>query len=57
MVEETKRTLWGMRSYKTPGPDGYHAIFFKKAWVLLGRELFCFVMGILAGGEILAGAA
>lgn len=42
----------GMGSYKAPGPDGYHAIFFKKAWDLLGLELFYFMKCILDGGEL-----
>lgn len=29
-IEETKKALFSMNSYKPPGPDGFHPIFFKK---------------------------
>lgn len=28
-MEETKRALFSMKNYKSPGPDGYHPLFFK----------------------------
>lgn len=49
-VAETKRALWEMGSYKAPGPDSYQAIFFKRAWSLLGEEVHMFVKDILEGG-------
>lgn len=56
-LEETKRVLWGMRSYKAPGPDGYQAVFFKKARDKLGGDVHGFVKGIMEGGEIKEDAA
>lgn len=46
-----------MRSYNAPGPDGYQAIFFKRAWDLLGGEVHSFVKGVMEGGEIPRGAS
>lgn len=43
LTEETKRALWEMRSYKAPGPDGYHAIFFKATWNVTRQVLHAFV--------------
>lgn len=28
-IKETRKALWKLGSYKAPGPDGYHSIFFK----------------------------
>lgn len=30
-MEEIRRELWVMGSYKAPGPDGYYKIFFMRA--------------------------
>lgn len=34
--EEVKRALFSMKSYKSPGPDGSHPLFFKSRWEKLG---------------------
>lgn len=41
-----------MGSYKAPGPNGYHAVFFKMAWNMLGGDVHSFVKGVLEGKEI-----
>lgn len=50
-LEETHKSLMGMGSLKAPGPDGFHALFFKKTWNLTGRALHSFAQGILQGGD------
>lgn len=51
-MEETQVSLRGMRSYKSPGPDGVQAIFFKRTWHMIGRTVHSFVRRILEGEEI-----
>ncbi|KAK3221486.1 hypothetical protein Dsin_008511 [Dipteronia sinensis] len=31
-AEEVKDAIFGLSPTKAPGPDGFHAIFFQKAW-------------------------
>lgn len=41
--EETKHALFGMQNLKALGPDGYHPLFFKSQWHIIGESLFNFV--------------
>lgn len=47
--EETLKALRGLGSYKAPRPDGFKAIFFKKAWHLAGKAVLHFVEGVMGG--------
>lgn len=38
--EEIKKALFSIGNEKSPGPDGYTALFFKSTWALTG-DLFC----------------
>jgi len=29
-----------MKPYKAPGPDGFHCIFFKQYWHIVGDDIF-----------------
>jgi hypothetical protein len=29
-----------MKPYKAPGPDGFHCIFFKQYWHIVGEDIF-----------------
>jgi hypothetical protein len=37
--EEVKKALWSIGDLKAPGPDGLHAIFYKRFWDMLGDDL------------------
>ena len=37
--EEIKQALFSMKPLKSPGPDGFHPIFFQKAWEITGDAI------------------
>ena len=37
--EEVKKALFDIGDLKAPGPDGLHAIFYKRFWSMLGEDL------------------
>lgn len=53
MVEETRRSLQKMGSYKALGPDGYPAIFYIKTWHITGGDLYSFVRDAVEGKAVL----
>lgn len=42
-IEETRIALFCMKNYKSPGPDGFHPMFFKSQWDIIGFSLHNFV--------------
>ncbi|MCH86708.1 RNA-directed DNA polymerase (Reverse transcriptase), partial [Trifolium medium] len=38
-IEETKHALFSMGNLKSPGPDGFHPVFFKSQWDIVGTAL------------------
>lgn len=38
-AEEVRKAVFSIGDLKAPGPDGLHAIFYKKYWSILGNEL------------------
>src|SRR3954470_13802368 len=56
-VEETKKALMEMGSWKAPGPDGYQPGFFKATWAITGASTHQFVKEILEGKEVSEEAA
>lgn len=51
--QETKDTFWSLNPSKAPGPDGYNAGFFKKAWPVVGREIIVAVKTFFRSGKLL----
>lgn len=45
-------TLFDMAPLKVLGSDGFHAIFFKNQWDLLGRDICQWVQGVFLGNLI-----
>lgn len=56
-MEETANALKGKGSFKVPGPDGYQAVFFKRAWSVVGEVVHHFVWKIIEEGDIPEDAA
>lgn len=46
-----------MKSYKSPGPDGFQPIFFKMYWEHVGDDVWCFVRKAFESGTFDAKAA
>ncbi|XP_075654049.1 uncharacterized protein LOC142624370 [Castanea sativa] len=38
-TEEIKEALWSMKPYKAPKPDGLHAGFFQRFWLIVGTSV------------------
>jgi len=53
--EEVQRALFQMHPLKSPGPDGYHAVFYQKNWRTVGRDVCKAVLFYLNGGQLDAG--
>jgi hypothetical protein len=53
--EEVKKALFSIGDLKAPGPDGLHAIFYKRFWHLLGDDLVHEVLAAVNSCEIPAG--
>ena len=39
MEEEIKSALWSLKAFKAPGPDGLHAGFFHRFWLVVGKSV------------------
>ena len=37
--EEIKSALWSLKAFKAPGPDGLHAGFFHRFWLIVGKSV------------------
>ncbi|XP_075634949.1 uncharacterized protein LOC142607348 [Castanea sativa] len=44
--------LWSLKAFKAPDPDGLHAGFFQRFWLLVGDSVREEVKGIFASGRI-----
>lgn len=42
--EEIRETIFAMNGNKVPGPDGFSACFFERAWPVIGKD---FVLWLL----------
>lgn len=45
-IDEVRSALFSMGNYKSPGPDGFHPLFFKSQWDVLGTSIFQFVQRV-----------
>ena len=36
---EIKDSLWALKAFKAPGPDGLHAGFFQRFWLIVGDSV------------------
>jgi hypothetical protein len=43
-VEDVKKAVFQIGDLKAPGPDGLHAIFYKKFWNLVGDDITAAVL-------------
>ena len=53
--EAVKKALFSIGDLKASGPDGLHAIFFKRFWNMLGEELTDEVLQAVNSSTILEG--
>ena len=37
--DEIKSALWSLKPFKAPGPDGLHAGFFQRFWLVVGKSV------------------
>ena len=51
--EDIKTGLWSLKVFKAPGPDGLHAGFFQRFWLLMGDSVKEEVKGIFSSDMIL----
>lgn len=50
--EEVKKALFQIGDFKAPGPDGMHAVFYKRFWDLLGDDLVQEVLQAVNSAQI-----
>ncbi|GJX74220.1 hypothetical protein Tco_0312815 [Tanacetum coccineum] len=50
---EIKSALFSMSDDKAPGPDGFTAAFFKKAWDIVGDNFSCAIRDFFSNGKLL----
>jgi len=51
--EEIKEALFSIGNDKAPGPDGYSALFFKRAWDIIGVQMCDAVKEFFISGSLL----
>lgn len=49
-MDEVRRAVFSMKSYKAPGPDGFQPLFYKHFWELVYSDLWSFVQQTLLQG-------
>ena len=50
--EEVKKAMFRIGDLKAPGPDGLHAIFYKRFWDMLGEELEDEVLAVVNSATV-----
>jgi hypothetical protein len=51
-AEEVKKAAFTIGDFKAPGPDGIHAVFYKRFWDVFGEEITSEVLQALNSGTI-----
>lgn len=51
--EEIKGALWSMKPFKAPGPDGLHAGFYQRFWLVVGKSVVEEIKNIFSKKKIL----
>ncbi|GKB03041.1 RNA-directed DNA polymerase, eukaryota, reverse transcriptase zinc-binding domain protein [Tanacetum coccineum] len=51
--DEIKEAIFDIDSNKASGPDGYTSRFFKKAWSIIGKEVYLAIRGFFINGKLL----
>ena len=51
-VEEIKNALWSLKAFKAPGPDGLHAGFFHRFWLIVGNSVIDLVKKVFAERKV-----
>jgi hypothetical protein len=54
-AEDVKKAAFSIGDFKAPGPDGLHAVFYKKNWNMCGEEITHEVLQALDTGIIPSG--
>lgn len=51
-MDKVRKALFLMAPFKAPGPDGFQAIFYQRAWDIVGPQVSSSLLAFLSGGEI-----
>lgn len=51
--QEVRNAIWSIEVNKSPGPDGYSAWFYKKAWPIVGEEVTVAVQEVFVNRKLL----
>ena len=51
-AEEVKKAAFSIGDFKAPGPDGLHAVFYKRFWHICGEEITVEVLNAMNTGII-----
>lgn len=54
--EEVRSTIFSLKDGKAPGPDGFNALFFKRAWGIVGKFVVKVIPSFFNSGKLLKSA-
>ncbi|XP_071704100.1 uncharacterized protein [Rutidosis leptorrhynchoides] len=52
--QEVKSAMFGIGESKSPGPDGYSSVFFKRAWNVIGEDVCIPIRDFFNNGRLLS---